>query len=252
MTVLGSVVDRAPVGIDDDTTGAVAPGVVPGFSRTLPVLGSHPVARTPIGRRLVGRGRALLGMVSGGRWPVALDGIPSQLGPDDTAPSDHGPEHDVAPGSVPESAHRAALVRDLAPGFSRTLADLEAHPVARTPIGRRLLAHSRALLRRMVTDKTWPVALDGVPSQLSDVLEQLGRLARHTGRTSGPVFARVAARIALLVTLLGRGRSLPVEGRSGRSRALPWQDYTDAPSQPNAPPYALPAYGHREHAHEPM
>lgn len=154
---------------------------------------------------------------------------------------------DIAPGSVPESVHRDRLVADLAPEFTRTLAALESHPVADTPIGRRLIAHGRALLHRMIEDKTWPVELEGVPSQVSDALDQLGRLARHTGRSTGPAVARLAARIARLVTLLGSGRPRPVERRSGRSQSLSWRYATES-SQPNAPPCALLAYGHREHA----
>lgn len=175
-----------------------------------------------------------------------LTELPDYVGPH-LVPSSRV-QNDIAPGSRSESESRAALVRDLAPEFTRTLAALESHPVADTPIGRRLLAHGRALLHRMVEDKTWPVELFGLPSQVSDVLDQLGRLARHTGRSTGPVLARLAARIALLVTLLGSGRPRPVEGRSSPGQKLPWR-YVAESSQPNAPPYALPAYGHREHAH---
>ena len=173
----------------------------------------------------------------------------TDLGPVDRSPIDVDDDTmgDIAPGAVPESAHRAALVRDLGPGFTHTLTALESHPVAGTPIGRRLLAHGRALLRRMVKDNTWPVELDGVPSQLSDVLDQLGRLARSAGRSAGPVVARVAARIARLVTLLGSGRPRPVEECSRTNPTLPWRYVTES-SQPNAPPCALLAYGHTEHA----
>lgn len=217
MTDLGPV-DRSPIDLDDDLLST--------WESRRPVLAEESETVEPRES-----------------WS-GLTELPDYVGPLESWPV----PNDVAPGSRSESESRAALVRDLAPEFTRTLAALESHPVADTPIGRRLLAHGRALLHRMVKDQTWPVELDGVPSQLSDVLDQLGRLARHTGRSTGQLLTRLAARIARLVTLLGSGRPRPLAERSTRSQTLPWRYVTES-SQPNAPPYVLLAYGHREHAH---
>lgn len=269
-------VDFSPIDVDSDTVSGVESHAVsdlgPSFTRTF--------TGASIGRRLVTHGRALLHRIVGDKtvdfspidldddlprecesWGSMLAEVSESVEPREgwsgltELPDYVGPpwvpsrvQNDIAPGSRSESESRAALVRDLAPEFTRTLAALELHPVSNTPIGRRLLAHGRALLHRMVEDKTWPVELFGLPSQVSDVLDQLGRLARHTGRSTGPVLARLAARIALLVTLLGSGRPRPVEGRSSPGQTLPWR-YVAESSQPNAPPYAPPAYVHKEHAH---